>query len=217
MNLTDIFIKKGNFELRVSNVEISPGVTVIEGPSGSGKTTFLNYLAGLISDSSGKTQDSLRTSYVPQSCCLLPFLTCRENVEVAGMWDKTPPRSHEVNQVLARLKLLPVAELPLASLSGGEATRCAIARSALEMPQLWLLDEPFADLDRRTGETAAQFIKDLTTRRGIFTVIVSHDEYVRDYCDHLLTAREFEENGTRVGVFEQSSQKYSKDGVNYES
>ena len=59
-----------------------------------------------------------------------------------------------------------------------------IARGLMNEPSLLLVDEPTSALDRERGEAVLRLIRELTTDRGLTTVLVTHDH------DHLASADE---------------------------
>jgi lipoprotein-releasing system ATP-binding protein len=70
-------------------------------------------------------------------------------------------------------------------LSGGEQQRIAIARALVSEPRLLLADEPTGNLDWRTGEAVLRLILDLHERRGLSSIIVTHNEKIARYCHKL--------------------------------
>jgi len=67
-------------------------------------------------------------------------------------------------------------------LSGGEQQRVAIARSLVNGPCLLLADEPTGNLDWRTGERVLRLVLDLHERKGLSSILVTHNEKIARYC-----------------------------------
>jgi ABC-type lipoprotein export system ATPase subunit len=86
---------------------------------------------------------------------------------------------------MARVGLRAVAERPFRSLSGGEAQRLMLARAMSIKPDLLLIDEPTAQLDRQTASTVNDAIQGLTMD-GTITVIATHDSNTRQACDDVI-------------------------------
>jgi ATP-binding cassette subfamily F protein uup len=144
------------------------------GRNGSGKSTLLKALAGLIELDAGERFLQPRTSvaYLPQE----PALEAAESAgeAVLGGLPTTVDQSieqgrHRALTLLARLDLDPLRRV--ATLSGGEARRVALARALVGDPDILLLDEPTNHLDLPTIERLEQ---DLAGFRGGL-VLVSHD------------------------------------------
>ncbi|MEI7560767.1 MAG: ATP-binding cassette domain-containing protein [Actinomycetes bacterium] len=156
----------------------------VTGPSGCGKTSLLRMLAGLTRPSSGhislasndawfdsETGTEVRTEdrgigFVFQDLNLFPRMTVRGNLRAA------PERSADL---LEAVGLSGRADDRPASLSGGEAQRAAIARALAQMPDVLLLDEPFAALDDQTAAECIRLVRLQATANAIPTVMVAHD------------------------------------------
>jgi energy-coupling factor transporter ATP-binding protein EcfA2 len=78
-----------------------------------------------------------------------------------------------------------LAERLVQNLSGGQAQRVAIARALAQEPELLLLDEPTASLDRAGQVELARQVQALNRMRGIAVVIVSHNIEVAHLCHRL--------------------------------
>jgi len=174
----------------------------IVGPSGIGKSTLLHLLGGLDRPDSGRvrvgeqeltsmTGDDLarfrnrNVGFVFQFHHLLPEFTALENVAMPG-WIGKMRRS----EALARSSAL-LSELGLQQrgrhfpnqLSGGEQQRVAIARALLTDPVLFLADEPTGNLDLETSERVFDLMRQCHTKRGLTSVIVTHNPDLAARCD----------------------------------
>jgi len=69
-----------------------------------------------------------------------------------------------------------------AQLSGGEQQRIAVARALINEPKLLLADEPTGNLDWKTGETIIKLIAELHRRKGLSSIIVTHNEKIARFC-----------------------------------
>lgn len=173
----------------------------IMGASGVGKTTFLNLLGTLdrptegeifidgenLEDKSDEDRARLRNTkigFVFQFYHLLPEFTALENVVlpllISGMDGKEARRRGMA--VLKEVFLEDRVEQKPGLLSGGEQQRVAIARALVNEPRLLLADEPTGNLDQKTGETIIELILALHRRRGLSSVIVTHNEKIARYC-----------------------------------
>ena len=157
----------------------------IVGPNGCGKTTLLNLIAGLITPDSGElrvvtpTGTTPRIGYVWQDyrASLLPWYDALDNVtfplKVKGINKK---RRHEVG--LAYMKqLIPNVrpEAKLYELSGGQLQLLSLIRSVIVEPDLLLLDEPFAALDKNNSWKMLRTIEKLFLELEIPVFIVTHN------------------------------------------
>lgn len=167
-------------ELSVSFLE--SGLIAICGPSGCGKSTLLRIIAGLDRPSSGSVERASRTiSMSFQEPRLLPERNALQNVNFAlGDKKATLARAQEL---LYELGITDTSLLP-DELSGGMKARVSIARALAKRADIYLLDEPFASLDRATAELTAEVIK--THTKGALVLAVIHDrelaEMISDRC-----------------------------------
>jgi len=167
--------------------------TVLLGESGAGKSTVLRLLAGLLHPERGHISlegityfDSEQHiaippqerpfGYVFQDYVLFPHLTTLENVAF-GLRAQHLSRKvvrQRVGEALEQVHLAGYDQRRPAQLSGGQQQRVAIARALALHPQLLLLDEPLAALDVQTRREVRQELRNLLTRAGITTVMVTH-------------------------------------------
>jgi spermidine/putrescine transport system ATP-binding protein len=159
------------------------------GPSGCGKTTLLRLIAGFESPTSGAILlDGQDITHLPpnkravntvfQSYALFPHLTVAENV---GFGLKMLGRSKaEVEkraaEMLALVKLEPMADRRTSQLSGGQQQRVALARALAPQPKVLLLDEPLSALDLKLRKEMQIELKRLQTETGITFIFVTHDQ-----------------------------------------
>jgi ABC-type sugar transport system ATPase subunit len=187
--------QRGDFVLENLSLTIPDGkVMVILGPSGCGKSTLLRLIAGLMPLNSGqicydgKDMDNIAPSerkigMVFQNYALYPHFTAKANVLSYFLFKKKTP---ELDQ-LAQEKFQKTSELlgvdieylmdkQPTTLSGGEKQRVAIGRCITRDPALFLLDEPFSNLDQKLREKYRRQLKKLLRYFRITTVYVTHDQ-----------------------------------------
>lgn len=193
-----------------ANAEFPPKkISAILGPSGCGKTSLLHVMSGLIKPSQGtilineKPLKGTRksTSIIFQDFGLLPWKTVFSNAElplqILGM--KKKQRKEIVFPLLEEFGLEKSINLYPRQLSGGMKQRLAIARSFAAVPDLLLMDEPFSSLDALTREDAQDFLLELSAKRKITIIMVTHsiDEAV------YLADRIYIMNGKNPGMINQ--------------
>jgi molybdate transport system ATP-binding protein len=180
-------LRKGSFVLDV-DVEIpDTGVTGVFGESGSGKTTLLRCIAGLErgSDSDALPPHRRNVGYVFQEAALFPHLSVRANIDYGAKRANTSrvDRDH----VIDMLEIGRLLDRGAADLSGGEAQRVAIAAALLCSPDIVLMDEPLASLDRRRKDALLPYFDRLRDELSIPVIYVSHDlDEVARLCEHLV-------------------------------
>jgi putative spermidine/putrescine transport system ATP-binding protein len=169
-------------------VEQGELVTIL-GPSGSGKTTLLSLIAGLIQPTSGDIHIGGRdVTHLPsgqrnvglvfQSYALFPHMTVFNNVafplKVRNYSSKEIEKT--VPEALRTVRLEHLAERKPSQLSGGQQQRVALARAFVFQPDILLLDEPLAALDRKLREEVQVELRELQRNLNITTVLVTHDQ-----------------------------------------
>ena len=87
--------------------------------------------------------------------------------------------------VLERVRLAPVADHLVEDLSGGQQQRVAVARALVTAADVFLADEPTAELDADNRELIISLLIE-HARTGAAVVIASHDPDVVDACDDVL-------------------------------
>ncbi|RVD11757.1 MAG: ABC transporter ATP-binding protein [Mesorhizobium sp.] len=163
-------------------------VTIL-GPSGSGKTTVLSLIAGLTEPTTGRivlggrdvtaTRPAKRNiGLVFQSYALFPHMSVFDNVafplKVRGVPAEDARR--RVGDALDLVRLRGFEARRPTQLSGGQQQRVAFARAIVFQPDILLLDEPLAALDRMLREQLQVELKQLQRKLGITTILVTHDQ-----------------------------------------
>lgn len=163
------------------------------GPSGCGKTTTLRILAGLEHLSSGRLllgdrlladarvhmpPETRDMGMVFQSYALWPHMTVAENVGYPLKLRKVngAARQKRVMDALDVVELGAYAGRSPQELSGGQRQRVALARCLVSEPEVVLLDEPLANLDRHLRATMEQTFREFHRRTGATFVYVTHDQ-----------------------------------------
>src|SRR5262252_9702843 len=159
------------------------------GPSGCGKTTLLRMLAGFETPDEGRILLNGRDiAQVPpherpvnmmfQNYALFPHLSVRDNIAF-GLKRARMARNEiaaRVAEMVALVKLDGLEKRKPDQLSGGQRQRVALARSLARRPQLLLLDEPLAALDKKLRESTQGELMELQRRLGMTFIIVTHDQ-----------------------------------------
>jgi ABC-type Fe3+/spermidine/putrescine transport system ATPase subunit len=169
-------------------VETGEFATIL-GPSGSGKTTMLSLIAGIAAPTSGTIMIGGRdvtnlkaadrnVGLVFQSYALFPHMTVADNVAFPLKVRRIASSeiAQRVKEALALVRLEDYGGRKPSQLSGGQQQRVALARAIIFKPDILLLDEPLAALDRKLREDVRAEIHGLQRRLGITTLMVTHDQ-----------------------------------------
>ncbi|MEA2491140.1 MAG: lipoprotein-releasing system ATP-binding protein [Acidobacteriota bacterium] len=185
----------------------------IVGPSGIGKSTLLHLLGGLDRPDSGTvrvaeqsldsmTNDALarfrnkNVGFVFQFHHLLPEFTAVENVAMPGWIGRMKKEQalQRAAELLAELGLEARSRHFPNQLSGGEQQRVAIARALLADPLLFLADEPTGNLDLQTSEKVFDLMRECHNKRGLTSVIVTHNPDLAARCDRVFEMKQQRHN-----------------------
>jgi len=176
-------------------------VLVIEGPNGSGKTTLLRVLAGLLEPTSGSLKFSHGSdndgpdndgsdndgsenqgrprpgaiAWLPHQLGLKAALSARENLAfgcaLGGRRENTSPHA-----ALVRVGLDGFEDLPVGQLSAGQKKRVALAQLLCVPADIWLLDEPYANLDPSGYQLVTESVRAHAERGGL-VALTSHGHH----------------------------------------
>jgi len=179
------------------SLEVKKGEFIgIIGPNGAGKTTLLTVINGLGKLVNGQVwvlgsrlngRNSLnlrkRIGYVAQVENIDPRLpiNVRETVMVGcygrlGLF-RRPTRAQwqTVDEVLEMVGMAHLSQRPIGHLSGGEYQRAAIARALVQQPEIFLLDEPTASIDKKAQREILSLIQLIHKEYHTTTLFVTHD------------------------------------------
>jgi ABC-type sugar transport system ATPase subunit len=187
--------RSGPFSIENLNLAIPDGaVMVILGPSGCGKSTLLRIIAGLMPPDSGKIRyDGINMKNTPpeernigmvfQNYALYPHFTSKQNVLAYFFFRKKTPEldamakeKYKKTSELMGVDIEYLMDRKPTHLSAGEKQRIALARCITRDPSLFLMDEPFSNLDQKLREKYRVKLKTLLSHFNITTVHVTHDQ-----------------------------------------
>jgi len=190
VTLENIVFRRGSFTLDISQLVLKAGeVYHLQGANGAGKSTLLHLLALLLRPGQGELRffgqaidgesDRLRLrkqiTLVEQN----PYLfdtSVYQNLAFGLRLRNVPGdlQDRRISQALQTVDLVGFEHRPARELSGGETRRVALARALVLRPQLLLLDEPTAGLDRETLPIFERCLADLPGQ-GTTLVLAGHD------------------------------------------
>lgn len=186
------FSRGPDWIFRDLDFQVTPGrILLAEGSNGSGKTTLVRVLAGLLEFHAGTLtwhgetvtpgSERLRREmvYLGHKLSVKDELTALENLAFLCGLHGHPRAEADCDRALARLGLAGLQDAHAARLSAGQRKRVALSRLALDRRPLWLLDEPYANLDREGAAVVSKLIADHAADGGL-TVLTAHEGLTPD-------------------------------------
>ncbi|MFN5119307.1 MAG: nitrate ABC transporter ATP-binding protein, partial [Cyanobacteriota bacterium] len=181
--------RRGPFEaLRNINLSVNEGEFLcVIGHSGCGKSTLLNMVSGFLQPSSGSVmlrgqpieRPGPDRMVVFQNYSLLPWLTVRQNVDLAVKAARpeldTDRRASVVDHHLQLVHLGEASDKRPGQISGGMKQRVAIARALAVNPAVLVLDEPFGALDAITKEELQEELLTIWRVQRPTVLMITHD------------------------------------------
>ncbi len=185
----DLHFAQGDYLLDV-DFSLSKGeILALTGPSGGGKTTLLRLLAGLEKPQKGcivsekkvwvdtakkifVSPQKRKVGMVFQDYALFPNMSVRQNLTY-GL--PISASSDIVDEMLAILDLVALANTKPHQLSGGQKQRVALGRAIIPKPSLLLLDEPLSALDLSFRHQMQTYLLRLHEEYAFSMIIVSHN------------------------------------------
>lgn len=182
----------------------------ILGPNGCGKSTLLKNLNRNLTPEHGcvlvedddisgmkKKDIAKKVAVVPQSNEIRFAFTVKEIVEMGRMPFQESlrgPTSEDeriVAEAMEQTGITAMADRHINTMSGGERQRVIIARAIAQTPDIMLMDEPTLHLDINMQFEVLDLVKELSAKRNLTVVIVSHDlPMVARYCDRMILIHE---------------------------
>jgi len=135
---------------------------------------------------------------------LIPFLSARENVQVALELNGSSPRQarRRALELLEELGVSDRADGKPSMLSGGQQQRVAVARALANAPSVILADEPTAALDSHRGRQVMELFQNVAHQHGAGVIVVTHDQRTLEVFD---TIYEMEDGAITKGGHSQEA------------
>ncbi|MGO4571414.1 ABC transporter ATP-binding protein [Microvirga sp. 2TAF3] len=189
LQLNDVGVRYGKQEVLSSiTTPVMKGgeVTAVIGPNAAGKSSLFRRIAGLLAGPGEITIGGLSeraasrgVCYMPQDTSVNTVLTVYESILLArkqgGDHRVSDGDLEAVDEILAALRIEPIAFKGLCELSGGQRQLVSLAQTLVREPQILLLDEPTSALDLHRQVEVLALIRNLSRRHEICVVLAVHD------------------------------------------
>lgn len=185
------------------NLGIEKGrMTAFVGPNGAGKSTLIKAILEFVKPITGSitingkkyAQEKKKIAYVPQRGSVdWDFPTTLYDVVEMGSYGrvgflKRVPKSEKnrVMEAIEKVDMLEYVDRQISQLSGGQQQRVFIARALVQDAEIYLLDEPFQGIDKKTEGSIVKILKGLK-EEGKTVIVVHHDlQTVPEYFDEVV-------------------------------
>lgn len=161
-------------------------ITACIGPNGAGKTTLLKVIDGLLKPDSG----SVSYSFSPKTALVLhhtPMIKASAKTNISLVRDVDRSISAEdVDEVMKRVGLSSFSDSPAHKLSAGERQKLCLGRAILQKPNLFLLDEPTANLDPNATEQVEEIILELNQHHSNVIFSSHHLAQVQRLAEYII-------------------------------
>ncbi|MEE9216714.1 MAG: ABC transporter ATP-binding protein [Anaerolineales bacterium] len=201
--------------------ELAAEMAVLFGASGAGKSLTLRTLAGLVKPDEGTIRLNGHTifdseqeidlapqdrgiGYVPQHYALFPHQSISKNIAFGLHNVSSAEREARVAELLARMRLEPLADRKPGEVSGGQQQRTALARALARRPNMLLMDEPFAAVEEDLRAHLREELLKIQKEFAIPVLLVTHSRAeAYTLAERLIVISEGEvvQSGSRDEVF----------------
>lgn len=167
-------------------------MVAVLGPNGAGKSTLLGLLSGILKPTTGSVAGSPVCSVVLQQTSLDKLLTVRENARVfASVYGVSCDQlAHRLAEYADALGLEARLDERVGTLSGGLARKADLLRALMVGPELLLLDEPAAGLDRESAPEIISQLRSLRDKHNIAVVMITHTMDEAESVDRVLILKD---------------------------
>lgn len=188
LQLDRLTITQGSFNLTADWTAPAGSRIAVMGPSGAGKSTLLSVISGFFAQTSGRVlwhwhdltpipAGERPVTILFQDQNLFPHLTVAQNLGLGLRPDLrlTASDRRRIDEALARVGLQGLGLRRPAQLSGGQASRAALARALLRARPILLLDEPFAALGPALRKEMLDLVREVADETVALVLMVTHD------------------------------------------
>ncbi len=180
-NLSCVRNEKRLFTNLSFKAELKSKIAII-GPNGSGKTSLIRILSGLLPPTSGRItycNHDIYDNFKPYASTMVYIghknafndnLTVIQNIK---FWAEIRNTHELILSAIYCLQLQPVLNIKYGELSVGWKRRAAVSRLLISNASIWLIDEPFCNLDDTAYNLVLNLISIRAEQNGI-VIITCH-------------------------------------------
>lgn len=179
----------------------SGDILQIQGPNGAGKSSMLRILSGFLAAESGQVcyqgeniskcalEFNTDLLFIGHKAANNNHLTASENLQY---WQQTHETNDEFNvfDLLGRLGLVGLEDVPVSQLSAGQQRKVALARLWISSASIWILDEPFTAIDHSGVKGLQRRFEQFLDSGGII-ILTTHQDLTTDFASLQQLALEY--------------------------
>lgn len=177
-----------NEQILLENIDLnfaSGTITHLFGDNGAGKTSLMRALAGLLPQDAGQMSwNGFKTSspeaqyshdllFLAHNLAMKFELTIAENLQFYSALRGEKASLERIQEIAKQLHIENLLERHFAELSAGQQHKASLCRLVLEQTKLWILDEPFVNLDAKTRDWLSQLMMTFAKNGGV-VIFTSH-------------------------------------------
>lgn len=177
-----------NEQILLENIDLSFSagtITHLFGDNGAGKTSLMRALAGLLPQDTGQViWNGFKTSspeanfsqdllFLAHNLAMKFELSIAENLQFYSALRGQKASLQQIQSVARELNIEPLLERNFSDLSAGQQHKVSLCRLVLEKAKLWVLDEPFVNLDANTRDWLSQLMLRFAKSGGV-VIFTSH-------------------------------------------
>ena len=168
----EFIVKLDDFTLDTKGGKLYRGDVIgVLGENGIGKSTFMKALAGLIETSIGRLDLGIKIAYKPQIVKPFDMLVSDALLNMAPEYQN----DMSITSALNKLGINRIINKNVKNLSGGELQKLAIMMTLMQKADIYLIDEPSANLDIEDRLECMNIISSFISSRSKCAIVVDHD------------------------------------------
>jgi len=171
---------------------------ILIGNNGAGKSTLLRIVSSLMKPTKGNiffrgiNQKEIlrlwkhRMGYISSENRMYGDLSSKDNLRIYGTFYEIKDLNVKIDEILSKIDLTHVSNLPVRNFSDGMKKRLVIGRIMLYQPEILILDEPYEGLDRRSFHWFHDYLNEFHQKGGTVLMVTHQFELGLELASRIL-------------------------------